>query len=116
MERIKPHITRKDMCTVFLLKRLILFIYFHLVWFGFSLVLWHVNHYRLFKAKSIFIQVNILFQTIQFSVSTVSMSKIVLRINFFIYCGFFCPYLGSFFVVCSHYVSAKFHLWTSSGD
>ena len=28
----------------------------------------------------------------------------------------FCPHLGSFFVVSSHYVLAKFHLWPSSGD
>ena len=30
----------------------------------------------------------------------------------------FCPHLGSFFVCCFffHYVSAKFHLWPSSGD
>ena len=60
------------------------------VWFG--LVSWHVNHYRLRNAKSIFIQINssisnnsveheyifytqlnakiVLFQTIQFSIST----------------------------------------------
>ena len=35
-------------------------------WFGW--VLWHINLCRLFNAKSIFIQ--ILFQTIQFSMST----------------------------------------------
>ena len=40
-----------------------------------------------------------------------------LRINFFIYCELFIPIL----VVCLccfffHYVSAKFHLWPSSGD
>ena len=38
----------------------------------------------------------------------------------FIYCGLFCPHLGSFFFfLCCfffHYVSAKFHLWPSSGD
>ena len=36
-----------------------------------------------------------------------------------IYCGlFFCPHLDSFFLCCFffHYVSAKFHLWPSSGD
>ena len=27
----------------------------------------------------------------------------------------FCPHLGSF-CCFSHYVSAKFHIWTSSGD
>ena len=27
-----------------------------LVWFG--LVLWHINHYRLFNAKSIFVHIN----------------------------------------------------------
>ena len=42
-----------------------------------------------------------------------------LRINFYLL-RTFCPHLGSFFVcVCCfffHYVSAKFHLWPSSGD
>ena len=33
----------------------------------------------------------------------------------FIYCGLFCPHLGSFFFFF-HYVSAKFHLWPPSGD
>ena len=28
------------------------------VWFGFGLVLWHINHFRLFNAKSIFMHVN----------------------------------------------------------
>ena len=39
------------------------------------------------------------------------------RINFFIYCGLFVLILGSF-LCCFffHYVSAKFHLWPSSGD
>ena len=36
-------------------------------WFG--LVLWHVNHCRIFNAKSIFIHTD-LFQTIQVSIST----------------------------------------------
>ena len=35
----------------------------------------------------------------------------------FIYCGLFCPHLGSFLrCFFFHYVSAKFHLWPSSGD
>ena len=43
-----------------------------------------------------------------------------LRINFYLL-RTFCPHLGSvflFFFVCFffHYVSAKFHLWPSSGD
>ena len=38
-----------------------------------------------------------------------------LRINFYLLRTFY-PHLGSFFVVSSHYVSAKFHLWLSSGD
>ena len=44
-----------------------------------------------------------------------------LRINFYLL-RTFCPHLGSFFLVyfvCCfffHYVSAKFHLWLSSGD
>ena len=37
-----------------------------------------------------------------------------LRINFFIVD--FCPHLGSFLLFFSRYVSAKFHLWPSSGD
>ena len=48
-----------------------------------------------------------------------------LRINFFIYCGIFLLILVGFFLfiylffLCCffvHYVSAKFHLWPSSGD
>ena len=38
-----------------------------------------------------------------------------LRINFYLLWTF-CPHLGSFFVVSSHYVLAKFHLWLFSGD
>ena len=40
-----------------------------------------------------------------------------LRINFYLL-RTFCPHLGSFFFlfVFFHYVSAKFHLWPSSGD
>ena len=38
-----------------------------------------------------------------------------LRINFYLL-QTFCPHLGIFFVVSSHYVSAKFHLRPSSGD
>ena len=40
-----------------------------------------------------------------------------LRINFDLL-RTFCPHLGSFFFLCFffHYVSAKFHLWPSSGD
>ena len=65
---------------------------------------------------SLTIQLNIsqlftvLFQTVQFSLSR--------RINFYLL-RTFCPHLGSFFFLCcffSHYVSAKFHLWPSSGD
>ena len=37
-----------------------------LVWFG--LILWHLNHCRLFNTKSIFIHKTVLFQTIQFSI------------------------------------------------
>ena len=39
------------------------------------------------------------------------------RINFHLL-RTFCPHLGSFFLWCFffHYVSAKFHLWPSSGD
>ena len=33
-------------------------------------VLWHINLCRLFNAKSIFIQITVLIQTIQFSIST----------------------------------------------
>ena len=36
----------------------------------FGLVLWHVTNCRLFNAKSIFIYIPVLFQTIQFSIST----------------------------------------------
>ena len=41
---------------------------------------------------------------------------IILRINFYLLWTF-CPHLGSF-LCCFffHYVSAKFHLWPSSGD
>ena len=42
--------------------------WFGLVWFG--LVLWNIKHCCLFNAKSIFIHINILFQTMQFNVST----------------------------------------------
>ena len=38
-----------------------------------------------------------------------------LRINFYLL-RIFCPHLGSFCVSSFHYVSAKFHLWPSSGD
>ena len=43
-----------------------------------------------------------------------------LGINFYLL-RTFCPHLGSFFFVCEccfffHYISAKFHLWPSSGD
>ena len=41
------------------------------------------------------------------------------RINFFFFnlLRTFCPHLSSFFVLfILHYVSAKFHLWPSSGD
>ena len=41
---------------------------FVLFWFG--LFLWHINHCWLFNAKSIFIYKIVLFQTIQFSIST----------------------------------------------
>ena len=37
---------------------------------SFGLVLWHINHCRLFNAKYIFIDKTVLFQTIQFSIST----------------------------------------------
>ena len=38
---------------------------------GIGLDLWHINnHCRLFKAKSIYIQKTVLFQAIQFSIST----------------------------------------------
>ena len=40
-------------------------------------ILWHYNLCRLFNDESIFIQKPVLFQTIQFSVSTVSMSKTI---------------------------------------
>ena len=36
----------------------------------FGLVLWHINHCRLFNAKSIFNPKNVLFQTIQLNIST----------------------------------------------
>ena len=36
-----------------------------------GLVLWYINHYRLFNAKSTFIHI-VIFQTIQFSMSTQS--------------------------------------------
>ena len=40
---------------------------------------------------------------------------IIVRINFYLL-RTFCPHLGNFCVVSSfHYVSAKFHLWPSSG-
>ena len=59
-----------------------------------------------------------------------SLIGIILRWGFliweliFIYCGLFFPHLGRFFFfffffLCCfffHYVSAKFHLWPSSGD
>ena len=66
----------------------------------FGLILWHINHCRLFNTKSIFIHINFY----------LSLIGIILRWGFliweliFIYCGLF------------HYVSAKFHLWPSSGD
>ena len=41
-------------------------------------VLWHINLCRLFNAKSILFKWTVLFQTIQFSLSTVSMAKTVL--------------------------------------
>ena len=46
-------------------------VWFGLVWFG--LVLWHINHCKLFNAKSIFIRFYFetsLFQTIQFNIGT----------------------------------------------
>ena len=39
-----------------------------------------------------------------------------MRINFFIYCGLFVLILVVFVLFLLHYVSAKFHLWPSSGD
>ena len=39
-----------------------------------------------------------------------------LRINFFIYCKLFVLILVVFCCFFFHYVSAKFHLWPSSGD
>ena len=39
-----------------------------------------------------------------------------LRINSFIYCGLFVLILVVFVLFLLHYVSAKFHLWPSSGD
>ena len=39
-----------------------------LFWFG--LVWWHINHYKLFKVKSLLIHWTVLFQTIQFNIST----------------------------------------------
>ena len=43
---------------------------------------------------------------------------ISLMITFFFYCGLFVLILVGFFLCCFffHYVSAKFHLWPSSGD
>ena len=41
-----------------------------MIWFG--LVLWPINRYRLFNAKSSFIHKPVLFKTIQFIISTVS--------------------------------------------
>ena len=37
-----------------------------LVWF--DLVLWHINHYRLFEVKNIFMHKTVLFQTIHISI------------------------------------------------
>ena len=45
--------------------------------------------------------------------------QVVMRINFFffqIYCGLFVLILVVFELFLLHYVSAKFHLWPSSGD
>ena len=59
-------------------------------------------------------------------VTTICIKNIIsFDIYLFIYYYFinllriFCPHLGSFFFLCCfffHYVSAKFHLWPSSGD
>ena len=49
--------------------------------FGFGWVLWHINHCRLFNTKSIFMQI-VLFQTIQFNMSTQFNSSIYITIHF----------------------------------
>ena len=49
------------------------------VWFG--LVLWHVNLCRLFNAKSILCKLSVLFQTIQFSMSTQFVKNISISNN-----------------------------------
>ena len=51
-----------------------------------------------------------------FNWNNFEMRLLNLRINFYLLWTF-CPHLGSFCVVFFfHYVSAKFHLWPSSGD
>ena len=58
----------------------------------------------------------ILYFTLVFNWNHFEMRLLNLRINFYLL-RTFCPHLGSFCVVSSfHYVSAKFHLWPSSGD
>ena len=46
------------------------------------------------------------------------MRRLDLRIDFFYLLRTFYPHLGRFFLCCFffHYVSAKFHIWPSSGD
>ena len=44
------------------------------------------------------------------------MRLLYLRINFFIYCELFVLILVVFVLFLLHYVSAKFHIWPSSGD
>ena len=60
---------------------------------------------------------NIAFFVLVFNWNHFEMSLLNLRINFFIHCGLFflilVVFLWRFFF---HYVSAKFHLWPSSGD
>ena len=48
----------------------------------------------------------------------ISIQSIIFVIFIFIYCRLFFSHLGRFFLCCYffHYVSAKFHLWPSSGD
>ena len=57
--------------------------YFQFFYVGWLVgVLWHVNHCRYFNANSIFIQI-VLFQTIQFSMSTYFNSQKYFYFNLF---------------------------------
>ena len=92
-----------------------------MIWFGW--VLWHINHCRLFNAKSSLYRYNeYIWFIVFFNWNHFEMRLLNLRINFYLL-RTFCPHLGSF-LCCFffHYVSAKcsplafFRWFTATSD